>query len=209
MLGFLALYMQELVEGAVDGRAARALRTRHAVVDAMLDLVDEGQVRPSAALIAERAGVSLRSVYQHFDDLETLFKVAAERHQQRYAHLEPLPELPPELEARIRAYVAHQARWLEAVSPMVRAAALQAPFSPGVASRLAAARGRHRERLAGAFAPELAKVEERERLLNAVEVATSWPAWESLRTTIGLSPDKAAGVVELALQRLFADPGAF
>jgi len=204
MLGFLALYMQELVEGVVDGRAARALRTRLAVVDAMLDLVDEGHVRPSAAMIAERARVSLRSVYQHFDDLETLFKVAAERHQQRYAHLEPLPELPAELEPRIRAYVAHKARWLEAVSPMVRAAALQAPFSPGVASRLAAGWGRHRERLAGAFAPELDKARQGERLLNAAEVATSWPTWESLRTTIGLSTSQAAAVVELSLRRLFA-----
>ena len=204
MLGFLALSMQELVDGAVDGRAARALRTRHAVVDAMLDLVDEGNIRPSAALIAQRAGVSLRSVYQHFDDLETLFDVAAERHRQRYAHLEPLPELPPDLGRRIQAYVAHHARRLEAVSPMARAAALQAPFSPGVASRLAGAWARHRETLAAAFAPELAKAEQRERLLNAAEVATSWPTWESLRTTIGLSAGEAVAVVELALRRLFA-----
>ena len=204
MLGFLALSMQELVDSAVDGRAARALRTRHAVVDAMLDLVDEGNIRPSAALIARRAGVSLRSVYQHFDDLETLFDVAAERHRQRYAHLEPLPELPPELGRRIQAYVAYQARRLEAVSPMARAAALQAPFSPGVASRLAGAWARHCETLAAAFAPELAEAEQRERLLNAAEVATSWPTWESLRTTIGLSAGEAAAVVELALRRLFA-----
>ena len=204
MLGFLALSMQELVDGAVDGRAARALRTRHAVVDAMLDLVDEGNVRPSAALIAQRAGVSLRSVYQHFDDLETLFEVAAERHRQRYAHLEPLPDLPQQLDQRIQAFVAHQVRWLEAVGPMARAAALQAPFSPGVAHRLGAAWARHRERLAEAFAPELGHAQERERLLNAAEVATSWPSWESLRRTVGLSTGQAAGVVELALRRLFA-----
>ena len=203
MLGFLALSMQELVDGAVDGRAARALRTRNAVVYAMLDLVDEGNVRPSAALIAQRAGVSLRSVYQHFDDLETLFEVAGERHRQRYAHLEPLPQLPPELDRRIQAYVAHQARWLEAVSPMARAAALQAPFSPGVASRLRAAWAHHRETVAEAFAPELRHTKQRDRLLNAAEVATSWPTWESLRRTIGLSPSQASGVVELTLRRLF------
>ncbi len=202
MLGFLALYMQELVGAAVDGRAARAIRTRNAVVDAMLDLVDEGHVRPPAALIARRAGVSLRSVYQHFDDLEMLFEVAAERHQERYAHLEPLPELPPGLEARIRVYVEHKARWLEAIAPMARAAALQAPFSPGVASRLAAAWGRHSDTVADAFAPELARAGQRERLLNAAEVATSWPTWESLRTTIGLSVQEAAAVVELTLCRL-------
>ena len=204
MLGFLALYMQELADAAVDGRVARAIRTRNAVVDAMLDLVDEGHVRPSAALIAQRARVSLRSVYQHFDDLETLFEVAAERHQQRYAHLEPLPDLPADPEPRIRAYVVHKARWLEAMSPMARAAALQAPFSPGVASRLAAAWQRHGQTLASAFAPELADAEQRDSLLSAAEVATSWPTWESLRTTIGLSSEQAAAVVELMLRRLLA-----
>lgn len=189
----------------VDGRAARAMRTRNAVVDAMLDLVDEGHIRPSAALIAQRAGVSLRSVYQHFDDLETLFEVAAERHQQRYAHLEPLPPLPTDVGGRIQAYVAHQARRLEAVTPMARAAALQAPFSPGVASRLAAARRRHRETLARVFAPALAQAEQPDRLLSAAEVATGWSAWESLRTTIGLSAADATCVVELTLRRLFVE----
>ena len=66
--------MQEPVGTAVDGRAARALRTRNRVVDALLDLIDEGDLRPPAADVARRAGVSLRSVYQHFDDLETLFR---------------------------------------------------------------------------------------------------------------------------------------
>src|ERR1700716_2205855 len=153
MLGFLALSMQEVVERALDGRAARSLRTRNRVVDALLDLIDEGHVRPPAARVAQRAGVSLRSVYQHFDDLETLFHVAGERHRQRFAHLEPLPALPAGLEPRIAAYVAHRARWMEAVSPMARAAALQAPFSPGIAARQAAGRQRHRDGLAAAFAP--------------------------------------------------------
>lgn len=204
MLGFLAPYMQEVLEAAeaaVDGRAARALRTRNAVVDAVLDLVEEGHVRPSAAMVAGRARVSLRSVYQHFDDVETLFQVAGERHQQRLAHLEPLPKLPDELGPRIRAYVVHKTRWLEAVSPMARAAALQAPFSPGVRSRLAAAWERHSQTLRTAFAIELAHGEDPERMLHAAEVATSWPAWESMRTT-GLSEYEAAAVMELSLRRL-------
>jgi AcrR family transcriptional regulator len=199
--------MQELLEAAPDdGRAARALRTRNAVVDALLDLIDEGQVRPSAAHVAQRAGVSLRSVYQHFDDLETLFRVAAERHQQRFAHLEPLPELPSELGSRIRAFVAHRAVWMEAVSPMGRAAALQAPFSEGVADRLAGRRRRHRDTLAATFAPELARAADADRLLHAIEMATTWSTWESLRAGQGLAPEAAAAVVELTLLRLLDQP---
>ena len=191
--------MQELSDASLDGRAARALRTRNRVVDALLDLIDEGDLRPPAADVARRAGVSLRSVYQHFDDLETLFEVAGERHRQRFAHLEGLPDLPAELPARVTAYVAHRARLLEAVSPMARAAAIQAPFSPGIAARQTAARARHRDTLAAAFAPELGRAEDPERLLHALETAAAWTAWEGLRTGAGLPADEAARVVELLL----------
>jgi AcrR family transcriptional regulator len=191
--------MQEVSDTTLDGRAARALRTRNRVVDALLDLIDEGDLRPPAADVARRAGVSLRSVYQHFDDLETLFGVAGERHRQRFAHLEPLPELPEEPGARVAAYAAHRTRWMEAVSPMARAAALQAPFSPSIAERQAAARARHRDALAAAFAPELRSAEDPERLLHALEVAASWSTWESLRTGTGLSREEAVAVVERLL----------
>lgn len=215
MLRFFALLMQELVvsplpshppqrerEVSQDGRAARALRTRNAVVDALLDLIDEGHIRPSAAEVAHRAGVSLRSVYQHFDDLETLFRVAAERHQERYAHLEPLPALPLEVRPRIHAFVAHRARWMEAISPMARAAALQAPFSEGVAGRLAARRRGYRGTLAATFAVELDRAADPNQLLHALEMATTWTSWESLRASQGLAPDAAAAVMELTLRRL-------
>jgi AcrR family transcriptional regulator len=191
--------MQELSSVALDGRSARALRTRNRVVDALLDLIDEGDLRPPAADVARRAGVSLRSVYQHFDDLETLFRVAGERHRQRFAHLEPLPDLPEEIGLRVAAYVAHRAHWMEAVSPMARAAALQAPFSPGIAARQATSRARHRDSLASAFAPELERAADPERLLNALEVAASWSTWEHIRSGTGLSPEEAAGVVERLL----------
>src|SRR6266542_3616203 len=47
----------------VDGRTARAVRTRRAVVDALLELLAEGDLRPSGERIAERAGVSLRALW--------------------------------------------------------------------------------------------------------------------------------------------------
>jgi len=194
--------MQEVFPVAPDGRAARALRTRNRVVDALLDLVDEGHLRPPAALVAQRAGVSLRSVFQHFDDLETLFRVAGERHRQRFAHLEPLPELPAELEPRVAAYVAHRARLLEAVRPMFRAAALQAPFSEGIAARQAAAWARHREALTAAFAPELRRAADPVRLRHALEAAASGSAWDVLRGSAGLPPAEAGRVLELMLLRL-------
>jgi TetR/AcrR family transcriptional regulator of autoinduction and epiphytic fitness len=191
--------MQELAGVARDGRTARAIRTRNRVVDALLDLIEEGDLRPPATQVAQRAGVSLRSVYQHFDDLEQLFDVAGERHRHRLAHLEPLPDLPAELSDRVGAYVAHRVRWMEAVTPMNRAAVLQAPFSPIIAARQAAGRVRHRDALAAAFEPELGRAERPERLLHALEAATSWSTWEHLRASALLPPEEASRVLELTL----------
>ena len=71
----------------LDGRLARSARTRHAVVDALLDLLNEGDLRPTAARIAERAGVSLRLVFHHFDDLDAIYSELADRQTER---VEPL-----------------------------------------------------------------------------------------------------------------------
>src|SRR3954468_21815765 len=62
-----------------DGRAARSVRTRRAIVDAMRALHHEGDLRPTAPRVADRAGVSVRTVWQHFDDLEALLVEAGLR----------------------------------------------------------------------------------------------------------------------------------
>jgi AcrR family transcriptional regulator len=62
-----------------DGRTARSHRSRRAIVDAMRALHAEGDLRPTAPRIAERAGVSLRTVWQQFTDMETLRRGGAGR----------------------------------------------------------------------------------------------------------------------------------
>jgi AcrR family transcriptional regulator len=44
----------------------------------MLDLVGKGDVAPSAARVAELAGVGLRSVFRHFDDMDELYREMGE-----------------------------------------------------------------------------------------------------------------------------------
>ena len=66
-----------------DGRTLRAERTRQALVDALLGLLDEGHPSPTAAEVAERAGVSERSVFQHFADREALLEAVARQQYER------------------------------------------------------------------------------------------------------------------------------
>ena len=63
----------------IDGRTARATRTRSAIVDAHLALISEGDLKPTGERIAERAGVSLRALWANFKDMEALFAASGER----------------------------------------------------------------------------------------------------------------------------------
>ena len=56
-----------------DGRHQRSTRTRAAILAAHWGLIVEGQFSPTTARIAEAAGVSPRTFFSHFPDLETLF----------------------------------------------------------------------------------------------------------------------------------------
>src|SRR3954451_5575525 len=113
----------------VDGRTARATRTRGAIVDAHLALISEGDLKPTGERIADRAGVSLRALWANFKDMEALFAASGERllARQLAEHRPISPTLP--LTARIDEFCRQRVKMLEIIAPSARAAALKEPFS--------------------------------------------------------------------------------
>ena len=194
---------------ATDGRLARSVGTRAAVADAMLALIEAGDLRPTAPRIAERAGVSLRSVFQHFPDLDTLFAAVADRQTERIRAL--LQRIPPQrpLAERLAAFVAQRVRVLEMIAPVRRAALLMAPVSPEIARRLEGARTIARTEVERVFARELAACDAtaRSEWLAALDVASGWSTWESLRTHHGLPVERAHRVVTRMLTTLLEGAG--
>jgi AcrR family transcriptional regulator len=191
----------------VDGRAARSARTRDAVVTAFLDLVQAGNLRPTAKEVASRAGVSLRSVFQHFDDLETLFAEVADRQIQRLRAFWPTPPAGASFSERLAKFVAERSRILEAISPVRRAAVLQEPFSEVVSRRLNQVRDAARAEVAAAFAPELAgrSPADKRELLAALDVATNWGTWEALRRQHGMNEKAAARTMGRMVEALLKE----
>jgi AcrR family transcriptional regulator len=188
----------------IDGRAARAARTRDAIVGATVALVEEGDLRPTAPRIAERAGVSVRSVFQHFDDLSSLYTAVVQRVVERVAAL--LVPIDPDqpLEARLAAFARHRGNLLEAVTPFRRAAAVHGPFAPEI--RQAAGKGTLFMRLEveTVFGPEIgqAPAADRRELTGALAAAASWAVWDSLRSEAGYTPVEAQGVLTRMLRSL-------
>jgi AcrR family transcriptional regulator len=195
-------------EAVVDGRTARSLRTREAIVDACISLVDEGDLRPTGPRIAERANVSVRSVFQHFDDLENLFAMVAERTVARVAQIVVPIDASLPFEERLARFIRQRQQLLEAITPIRRAASVHAPGSAEITSRLQGGHDFLRAEVARVFATELAVGDEVERYLalDLLDTALSWPTWESLRTFNHRTPEQAAIAVErmvrLALGRV-------
>jgi len=197
-------------DSRVDGRLARSERTRTAVVDALLALIEEGDLQPPAPRIAERAGVSLRSVFQHFADLEALFAAAADRQTQRIKGLARRVPRSGSLPVRLHAFVAQRVRLLETISPVRRAALLMEPFSAEVAGRLRQARALGYAEVEQVFAAELTAhaTPQRRELIAALSVTSSWPTWEALRQHGGLSVEQARKVMTRTLAALLNESKA-
>lgn len=180
-----------------DGRVNRAARTRAAVVDALLSLIHQGNLRPTGRQIADEAGVSLRSVYVHFDDVESLFIAAAARHHERMEALYTPCVTTGSLEERIAALIERRRPVFEDAAMVRRAALLQEPFSPVLKRALDLGRVALRADIEKVFATELGAVAEgeRPRLRAALEIATSPGTWDVLRAQQNLSVDEAAALV--------------
>ncbi len=56
-----------------DGRQLRSIRSREKIVDALLQLMRDGVFMPTAQQVADTAEVSIRSVFRHFEDMDTLY----------------------------------------------------------------------------------------------------------------------------------------
>jgi TetR/AcrR family transcriptional regulator, regulator of autoinduction and epiphytic fitness len=192
----------------LDGRHRRSERSRAAVVDALLSLYDDGVVRPGVADIAARAGVSPRSVFRHFADLEGLAKAAIERQWQRVHRLFDAPPQEGDREARISALVDQRLRLYGAVIGVARAAVVLASSSPVVASTLRARRRLLGDQVDALFAPELdaRPASARTELVAALEAAASLENLDYLRTHAGLGADSTAAVVRRTLQALLEAP---
>ena len=199
--------MQATAKGARDGRTVRAERTRKALVEALLALLHEGQLQPTAERIAQRAGVSERSLFQHFADRETLYQaVALEQYERVVPTLEPI-DLSLPLAERIDAFVEQRARLLETVTPVRRAALLLEPESEVVSSWLQTTRRQKARELERVFRAELDQLGHRDRgvLLAALVAASAWTCWEALRAHQRLSVDRSRAAMALTLGALLAD----
>ncbi len=202
-------------EVAADGRTARRDRNRLLVLDTVLELFAEGDLAPAPETVAQRSGLSLRSVYRYVADREDLVHAAIERHLEKIGPLFALePAGQGAFDARVQRFVAARLRLYEAVAPTARAAVLRArikgtPAGAIITERLAARRGMLRLQLARQFADELAAFgADADAVLAAADALTQIETIDWYLVDGGYTLEQARAALVVGLRRLLGPASA-
>ena len=188
------------------------MRSRLAICDACLDLVQEGALQPSADQIAERAGLSRRSIFYHFADLAELYDAVVEVGMQRCEPLLREISADAPIGERLELLTEARSKFFEATAPFTRALTAQSLVGPAdEQARRVALEGLdlQRQAIACVFARELDALPQAERaeVLEAMAAAANAPTWEYLRRSRGLSMARARAAMQRTLTALLRDAG--
>ena len=182
----------------VDGRHRRSEASREKLVVAMLALVGEGHVTPSAEAVAARAGVGLRTVFRHFADMEALYAGMAARLAVAYVHwLDPFTAT--DWRGRLDEMAARRLETYERLMPFKRAADAHRHASPTIQHNHAATLATMRQRLVGQLPATIADDPNRR---EAIDLMLSFETWQRLRIDQGLTPAEARAAVVATVDRL-------
>lgn len=185
----------------VDGRRQRGQANRARIVAAMMNLVRNGHVAPGAEQVAVQADVGLRTVFRHFQDMDSLYR-----------------EMSVVIEAQLRSISERPltgSTWSDNVLELIARRALA--FETIAPYRRAADAFRHRSRFLGADADRLA-IELRTKLeqalppeitgdplkLETLDLLMSFETWSRLRREQNLSAERTQDIVEAAVQRVIS-----
>ena len=181
-----------------DGRRRRSLDSRARIVAAMLELTRESAIVPSAEQVASRAGVGLRTVFRHFQDMDSLYSEIARPFEAELRAWAQRPFKGANWQDRVVELIARRGAAFEIVAPFRRAsdalrhssAVLQAEHATLTTTLRAILRG-----LIPKGAVDAATFE-------ALDLLLGYEAWSRLRREQGLSPAQARKVLQAAVKAL-------
>ena len=186
----------------VDGRRARSERSKQAIIDASLALMQEGNLIPTAQQISDRAGVGIRSFFRHFEDMDTLFATIEEQTRDTTEALFLGGDRDGTLEERILHAVERRADGYEIESNTILSTSALLWRSETLRKNYARYQRGLRKDLED-WLPELKNLPRTQR--EAVDALASFEMWHRLRYHQGLGKQAAIDVVVGLLNSLVKD----
>jgi AcrR family transcriptional regulator len=189
----------------VDGRRIRSERTRQLIIESYLALAgEESPTLPTAAKVAERAGYSVRSIFERFPDLHRLQVAAADYAIAQVVAMAAPRDTGGDRMTRIRSHVGVRMRASERWLQLWRALIANQGSSEELQARARAMRERVISLMEHMYAPELSTLSDvaRRHTLIALEAIVDVESWARMREQFGLSGDEACAVWVQAVDRL-------
>jgi len=194
----------------IDGRRLRSERTKQLIIEAYLALLRENPVvaMPTAAQIADRAGYSVRSIFERFPDLSKLRVAAADYSLAQAAALAPARHVDGDRATRIRSQVETRAGTCERGVALWRVLLSSVADDEELKLRVRISRDRTIERMELMYRPELSMLPEQERkyMLVALEAITDIESWARMREQHGLTFEEACAIWISAIDRMLPPP---
>ena len=187
---------------ATDGRVRRSERSRAAIVQALFGLIGEGVVTPTADEVAERASVGIRTVFRQFKDMDALYGALDVLLYERFDPVFSPPVPDGSIHERIDEFVARRTKGYEAIAPYKRAANIKRAHAEFLQERHEALVRRMSRDLRRWF-PEMKNMAT--PTVHALELVTSFEAWDRLRTDQRLGKQRAADAMKQAMSALLGE----
>lgn len=188
--------------GAADGRKIRSERSRRKIIDALLKLVRAGDVGPSAARVADAARVSLRTVFRHFEDMDSLYREMALQCEAEFLPTFMRPYESSDWKGRLAEQCARRMKFFEDVM-FLRACTEARRHQSNVLMEDYRRLFRLERSGLEAILPD--KVKCQTDLVEALDVALCFETYRRLRQESGLSPDKTRVAIARWLDIIIAE----
>jgi len=183
-----------------DGRRRRSQDSRQRIVAAMIELVGEGRIAPSAEEVAARASVGLRTVFRHFSDMESLYAAMTTALAEQY-EMWLIPFESTDWQGQLREVVERRTATYERLLPFKRAGDAHRHMSPAIQAEHARMRDLMRHRLQS-FLPQAISADALR--FETIDLLLSFEAWQRLRDEQGLDPGQARDLIMGEVMRLAA-----
>jgi AcrR family transcriptional regulator len=182
-----------------DGRKHRSQKSQARIVNAMLELVAQGNLEPSADQIADIAEVGRRSVFRHFKDMDTLYREVSDSIEATMGSIVQQPFEAADWRGRVLELVDRRAIGFEKMKPFLLAGQVHRHRSAFLKTSHARFVGMLRMILLGILPKDAAG---NVVLVEAIDLLLSFESWNRLREDQGLSIAKAKLVLKNAIESL-------
>jgi AcrR family transcriptional regulator len=193
--------MARIAAGASsDGRRRRSEQSRAKIIEAMLSLVREGTIVPTAEEVAVRANIGLRSVFRHFTDMEMLRREMVGQMSQSYAKWFT-PFEGENWRDQLKDLVSRRTLAYEEIMPFKRAADIRRYKSSVIGSEFDRLNILMRARLLSVLPEEFTK---QNILFESLDLVLSIDAWRRLREDQNLSIEDAREALHVMVQAVLS-----